>query len=162
MAPRGTTGPDVEVELFVAAGPALVWDLVGDPTRMSDWSPELVRSQWIGGARGPAVGLRFRGHNRIGPRRWSTVCTVVTHDRGREVAWDVTSVGLPVARWSYRLEPEGEGTVVRASFADHRGPLVTLAGRLVRGVGDVRAHNRAGLTRTLAAVKAAAEQAQAR
>jgi len=158
MATRGQARPDVEVEVFVAAAADVVWELVGDPTRMSEWSPELVRSRWIGGARGPAVGHRFRGHNRIGPRRWSTVCTVVTHEPGREVAWDVTSVGLPVARWSYRLEPGEGGTVLRASFEDHRGTLVTLAGRVVRGVADVRSHNRAGLIRTLAAVRAAAEE----
>ena len=49
------------------------------------------------------------------------------------------------------------GCTVTETWTDDRGALVTLIGRFVTGVADREAHNRAGMERTLAALKAAAE-----
>jgi polyketide cyclase/dehydrase/lipid transport protein len=151
---------DVAVSRHVAAEPAAVWQLVGDPTRMGEWSPEAVSQQWLDGATGPEVGARFRGANRIGWRRWSTVCTVVAWTPGREVGWDVSSKGLAVSRWTYRLLPDGDGTLLVEEFTDRRGALMRLIGLTVRGVSDVTTHNRATMIATLERIATAA-QAQA-
>lgn len=149
--------PDVAVSRRVAASPAAVWRLVGDPTRMGEWSPEAVAQVWLDGAGGPAVGARFRGRNRLGWHRWSTVCTVVAWTPEREVAWDARYGGLAVARWGYRLVPDGDGTLLVEEFTDHRGAVMTLLGLVGRGVADVATHNRASMIATLARVAAAAE-----
>ena len=60
----------------------LVYDLVADPMRMADWSPECIRCRWIGGARRPAVGARFRGTSRNGRRRWTTTSTITEMRHG--------------------------------------------------------------------------------
>ena len=72
-------------------GPAdRVWDLVSDVTRIGEFSPETFEAEWLGGATGPAVGARFRGHvrrNGRGPVYW-TVCTVTACDPGRQFGFD--------------------------------------------------------------------------
>jgi uncharacterized protein YndB with AHSA1/START domain len=148
---------DVAVSRHIAADPAAVWRLVGDPTRMGEWSPEALAQQWLGGATGPAVGARFRGTNRIRWRRWSTVCTVVAWVPEREVGWDVSAYGLAVARWTYRLVPDGAGTLLVEEFSDRRGPLMKVIGVSVRGVADVVAHNRTTMIETLERIGAAAQ-----
>ena len=77
-----------------------VYELVSDLPRMGELSNENVGGRWLGDATGPAVGARFRGHNRNGLRRWSTTAKVVVADRGREFTFDVSYYGVPVSRWS--------------------------------------------------------------
>jgi Polyketide cyclase / dehydrase and lipid transport len=148
---------DVAVSRHIAAEPAAVWRLVGDPTRMGEWSPEALAQEWLDGATGPAVGARFRGTNRIRWHRWSTVCTLVAWTPEREVGWDVSARGLAVARWSYRLVPDGAETLLVEEFTDRRGPLMKVIGLTVRGVSDVATHNRATMIVTLTRIAAAAE-----
>jgi hypothetical protein len=147
---------DVAVSRRIAAEPAAVWRLIGDPTRMGEWSPEALSQEWLDGVTGPAVGARFRGTNRIRWRHWSTVCTLVAWVPEREVAWEVSTRGLAVARWTYRLVPDGTGTLLVAEFTDRRGPLMKVIGLTVRGVSDVVTHNRATMIETLARIAAAA------
>jgi uncharacterized protein YndB with AHSA1/START domain len=147
----------IEVSTDIDASPERVWELIGDPARMGEWSPECRRVTWLGGATGPAVGARFRGYNRIGWRRWATTGTVAEYEPGRTVAWDVHAGPVAVARWGYRVEPTAGGCTVTETFEDHRGALIHLVGSVVRGVGDTETHNRAGMAATLARVKAAAE-----
>jgi uncharacterized protein YndB with AHSA1/START domain len=154
---------EVEVTTRIEASPDRVWELVGDPTRMGEWSPECRRVEWIGGATAPALGVRFRGHNRSGWRMWSTVGTIVAYEPGREIAWDVSGVGFPVAQWRYRIAPEpgGEACTVVETFRDRRGRVYQALGPIARGVKDVDAHNRAGMEQTLARIKATAESVPA-
>ena len=153
----GTT-PDVEVAIDVAAPTERVWDLIGDPSRMAEWSPECDRVTWIGGASGPALGARFRGHNTRGWRQWTTTGTLIAYEEGHEVAWHVDLFGFAVADWGYRVEDAGNGqTRVTGSFTDRRSSVMAALGRLARGVSDTPAHNRAGITTTLERVRTAAE-----
>jgi hypothetical protein len=151
----------IEVSTHINASPDAVWDLIGDPSRMGEWSPECRRVRWIGPVSAPAVGARFKGYNRIGWRRWSTVSTISGYETGREVAWDVAAGPLAVARWSYRLEPADGGCTLTESFEDRRGVLIKVIGSAARGVGDTETHNRAGMAQTLANIKTAAETATA-
>src|SRR5688572_6937023 len=71
--------------VHISAPPRVVWDLLTDVTRMGEWSPETRRAEWLGGATGPAVGVRFRGHNRRGLfQRWSTRPRIKVCDVERE------------------------------------------------------------------------------
>lgn len=148
---------DIEVSVRVDAGPERVWGLIGDPTRMGEWSPECTKVSWTGGASEPAPGARFRGSNRNGVRRWSTTGTITTYVPDEELRWDVSVLGMPIAEWGYRIEPDGAGCTVVESFTDRRNGLMLALGPYARGVKDVPTHNRAGMEQTLAAIKAAAE-----
>ena len=45
--------PDVVVSEVVDASPAAVWEVVGDPARIVEISPETYAVRWLGGANGP-------------------------------------------------------------------------------------------------------------
>lgn len=106
-----------KVDIHVDAPPEKVWSVVADLDRMGEWSPECYRITWLDGASSPArPGARFKGRNRWGPVRWSMTCEVRTADTGREISWSTLQRDKDVVVWSYRFDPEGEGTRVTESF----------------------------------------------
>jgi hypothetical protein len=147
----------VNARTDIAAAPEAVWTLISDVTRMGEWSPEATGAEWKGGATGPALGARFAGTNANGTKSWTTTCEVTTCDPGRAFGFRVKAGGLKVAQWDYRIEPTATGCTMTETWTDERGALVTWLGKLVTGVADREAHNRAGMEQTLAALKAAAE-----
>ena len=149
---------DVSVDLEISAPAERVYDLVADLPRMGEWSSECERVEWIGGAAGPEVGARFKGHNRNGRRAWSTHGEVAVADRGREFAFEVRSVlNLPVSRWIYTFAPTEAGCRVVESTVDRRGWLIRTLGRTATGVADRTERNRQTMRETLEALRTAAE-----
>jgi uncharacterized protein YndB with AHSA1/START domain len=152
--------PLAEVTVHIAAPAETVWDLISDLPRMGDWSPETARVEWIGGARGPMAGAKFRGHNQAGSKKWATTGCIAEAERGRVVSWDVTSGPFGVARWAYRFTPTDDGGCdVTEQMFDHRNGLIKFAGKRVSGSDHGAAHNAEGMKATLARLKAAAESA---
>lgn len=147
----------VSVRTDIAAPPDTVWGLISDITRMGEWSPESTGGAWKGGATGPALGARFAGTNANGTKSWSTACTVNACEPGRAFGFGVKAGGLKVSQWDYRIEPTDSGCTVTETWTDQRGALVVFLGKIVSGVAEREPHNRAGMERTLAALKAAAE-----
>jgi uncharacterized protein YndB with AHSA1/START domain len=148
---------DVEVTRVITADPSTVWRMVSDLTRMGEWSPEATGGRWLGAATGPAVGARFKGDNRKGWRRWSTVATVTEAEPGRSFAFDVDYGPIAISHWSYSLEPAEGGTLVTECWTDRRpGWMVTLSAPAM-GVADRAAHNRGNMEATLDALQAAVE-----
>lgn len=149
---KGTTG---EVSVHVDAPPEAVYAAVSDISRMGEWSPETVHCEWIDGATGPAVGARFKGTNKRGFARWSTKPTVTAAEPGRVFAFDV----LPDTRWTYRFEPDGDGTRLSESFEMLRDMpgYIQFAERYLLRVKDRRADLERGMTETLGRIKSAVE-----
>ena len=143
--------------IVIQASGEAVYDLVADPMRMADWSPECVRCRWIGSATQPAVGARFRGTSRNGRRRWTTTSTIVEMRPAELFAWDVTYFGQPVARWEYRIQPHAEGVELVESVEDRRGALLRAVSPYITGSPDRAKRNADTMESTLQAVKAAAE-----
>ena len=73
-----------EARLHIELPPEQVYALVADVARMGEWSPETIRAEWVGGATGPVVGARFRGHNKR-KAGWKTTCTITAAEPGRDV-----------------------------------------------------------------------------
>jgi uncharacterized protein YndB with AHSA1/START domain len=152
----------VVVTTSISAPPQRVWDLVSDVTRMGEWSPETTSCRWESAAGGVQVGTRFSGSNRNGWRRWATSCTVTGADPGRLFSFEVTSLGMRVAEWSYTMASvnEGvEGCELTETMVDQRKLPMRIIGQLATGVGDRTTHNREGMVKTLAAIKRVAETA---
>jgi uncharacterized protein YndB with AHSA1/START domain len=149
---RPTTA-DATIE--IDAPPETIYDLVSDVARMGEWSPECRRCEWIDEP--GEVGSTFKGHNRIGPVRWSTVSRVLVADRPREFSFATLSGDELGTRWTYRLQGDGPTTVTE-SFEAIRTPRLI---DLVERVFLPKRHEQleAGMARTLAALKAAAESA---
>ena len=107
-----------EVAVRMDASPSVIWDLVSDVTRIGEFSPETFEAEWIRGATGPAVGAQFKGHvkrNGVGPTYW-TLCTVTACETERVFEFAVGNDAVTANNWGYRLEPDGDGTLVTEYF----------------------------------------------
>ena len=107
-----------EVTVHIDAPPEEVWDLVSDVTRIGEFSPETFEAEWLGGATGPEVGARFRGHvkrNGRGPTYWAE-CTVKKVEPNQVFEFAVGPKGKAINTWGYQLEPAGDGTDVTEYF----------------------------------------------
>jgi uncharacterized protein YndB with AHSA1/START domain len=156
---RGAMSDQVAETVTVGAAPAEVYAAVSDVRRMARWSPECF-AVWVWSRRAgqPA---RFVGFNRRGPFVWFTTCTVVAAEPGTEFAFDVTTFGMPVARWGYQLAAVPGGTQVTELWQDRRGRGAHTLGRVFTGPAskDRPAINRDGMRTTLARLKRELETA---
>jgi len=147
----------LQVTTEIAAPAEQVWAMVADLTRMQEWSPENDSVVWRKGATSAVPGATFAGTNSQGGKSWKTVGTVVEAEPGRVLSFRITAVGMKVALWTYRFEPTATGCLVTEEWDDERNALVKALGKPVSGVADRATHNREGMERTLANLKAAAE-----
>jgi len=95
-----------------------VWDLVTDITRIGEFSPETFEAQWMGGATGPAVGARFKGHvkrNGRGPTYWAP-CEVTDYTPKTVFGFTVLVGNRRVNNWRYELAATEDGVDVTESF----------------------------------------------
>ena len=145
------------VTVHMDAAPQAAWELVADITNTGRWSPETFEAEWLGGATGPGVGVRFRGHvrrNGIGPVYWTT-CEIIACEPGREFAFAVVMGGQRLNVWRYVFTPAGDGVDVTESFDLKPTPWLRLYWALLgwaRGRTNVN-----GMRQTLERIKAAAE-----
>ena len=153
---KGTTG---QASLHVNAAPEKIYELVTDVTRMGEWSPECQHCEWLDGATGPTVGARFKGSNRKGLVRWSTKPRVVVADAGREFAFCTELRGNDLTKWSYRFEPDGDGTKVTESFemVNDQPATVTFAEKYIMRIKDRKADLERDMLATLERIKATVE-----
>jgi uncharacterized protein YndB with AHSA1/START domain len=149
--------PADAVSMRIEASPERVYEIVTDIAQMGRLSPECTGGRWLDGATAPAVGARFKGHNKRGLARWSTTNEVTDADPGRAFGFKTLQSGY---RWSYRMEPDGGGTLVTESREPFRTrPLVAkLFTQFLLGGEDGHTDElRAGIQQTLERVKAIAE-----
>ncbi|MEU3464041.1 SRPBCC family protein [Streptomyces sp. NPDC006733] len=117
----------VSRSILIEAAATTVYEQVSRPAQMGRWSPENLGATLTGQDESAPVGLVFNGHNKRGPFRWTTRCTVTASDPGRRFAFRVHAIGLrrprlsaPIASWEYRLEKSGTGTKVTETWTDDR------------------------------------------
>ena len=143
----------------VAASPEAVYDLVADVSRMGEWSPVCTGCEWQDDAR-----TRFVGTNTLGGRTWQTVCRVEVATRGREFTFVNTGMdgSADLVKWSYTFAPADGGCALSESwevlpaypeFRLKYQPDLDITSALGEGLDNARA----GITQTLAKLKAAAE-----
>jgi hypothetical protein len=145
-----------EVSLHIDAPAERIYEIVSDLPGMGRWSPENTGGKWLKGATGAAVGAKFRGWNKHGAMRWFTTSTITKADRPNCVEWEVRESST---RWGYRLEPDGDGTLVTEYREPYRktNPLVKLFQRS-GAIGKERETLMVeGMHATLQRVKAAVE-----
>ncbi|RZS37822.1 polyketide cyclase/dehydrase/lipid transport protein [Herbihabitans rhizosphaerae] len=149
--------PTARGEIDIDAPAEDVYRVVSDLPAMAVAAEEFVGGSWLRGAEEAAPGARFRGRNRRGWRRWSTLATVTDAEPGRRFAFEVTSLGLPVARWQYDLEPRGDGCRLTESTWDKRKSWFSRLTVVATGVSDRASVNTENIARTLSRVKVAVE-----
>jgi uncharacterized protein YndB with AHSA1/START domain len=152
MAAEGIEG---RATIQIQAPPEKVYDMVTDVTRMGEWSPECQKAEWVAGASGPAPGARFKGHNKLNWLiRWSTTPTVKVADPGREFTFETGKPGNEETRWTYRFEPNGDGTELTESFESLRyGAFMKMTAKPSKRTAKLNAD----IQQTLERIKQAAE-----
>ncbi|WP_131742573.1 SRPBCC family protein [Actinomadura roseirufa] len=158
----------VEESVAIDAAAGDVYAAVADPRRMGDWSPEVFAT-WV---RDRAIepGARFVGFNRIGRRVWFTTCQVTVALPGEAFAFRVSTFGMPVALWGYRIEDVGDASAPRTRLTEYwedlrrdgrAATVAALLGRVFTGVpAERRAEvNRAGMRATLDRIRAGVRRA---
>ena len=109
---------DGSVTVSMAAPADKIWDLIADVRNTGRFSPEVMEAEWLGGATGPALGARFRGHGKRNEIRpvYCTTCEVTACEPGREFGFAVMMGDKALNNWHYRLTSVDGGTDVTESF----------------------------------------------
>ena len=141
-------------QVTIKADPAEVYRLISDPTVMVNFAEEVFRVRWLGGADKPAVGVKFRGSNRNGWRRWVTTCRITDAAPGERFAYEVrTPFLVPIARWQFDLRPDGDGcTVTETSWLRVPTWFIPFA-ILITGEPDRAGTNQSNIATTLNRLK---------
>jgi hypothetical protein len=141
---------EVVERITVAAAPDVVFRAVADVGGMARLSPECFAT-WVLTRSKDGVPGRFVGFNRRRAYVWFTTCRVVVAEPGAEFAFDVTTFGMPVARWGFRLAGVDGGTEVTQYWRDQRVRGAMILGRIFTGkAAKTRpADNREGMRTTL-------------
>jgi hypothetical protein len=151
------------VSIHVNAPPDEVYQLVADVTRMPEFSPEILSCRWLDGAEEAAVGARFAARNKV-PNRpaWTNKPVVTVVEPGRAFAFARTEKFAGTVEWTYRFDPDLEGTTVTESYEVTR-PLSPVGWFIIGtlfGRGDRRGDLRSGMLKTLQAMRETAEQSR--
>ena len=114
----GTLPRNGRCETTTTASPDDVWAIVGDPTRVGEWSHECGGAEWIDGATTARPGARFRGRNKVGRSKWARVCELVTVDAPHELAWRTVPTRLypDSTMWTITIEPTDAGSRIEQRF----------------------------------------------
>jgi uncharacterized protein YndB with AHSA1/START domain len=107
-----------EASVKISASPEAIWAVISDVTRVGEWSGECRRCEWVGDARAPVPGARFRGRNHRGGVRWTRLNEVIGVARPHTLVWRTVARApyLDSTEWRMSLVEEGEGTRVSESF----------------------------------------------
>lgn len=148
---------------YIDAPPEVLYALVSDVTRTPEYSPEVVRCEWIDGATGPVVGARFKAINHAGRvPDWPNKPVVTVAEPGRSFAFERTEVGAGTIEWRYRFEPQGTGTLVTESYTVLK--KVNMFGWFIidtlAGLKDRRSDLQRGMTTSLERMAAIIENEQ--
>lgn len=152
--------PTIEESIHVNAPPQAVWDMVTDLRRMGEWSGQARGGWWLS-RRGPALGSRFLGLNRLGRARWVTTTKVIRFEAPSVFAFRTEQNR---AVWVYVLQSDGNGgttLVHRRELPDGRPAMARAVARMLfGGAAKYDSTVSPGMQNTLSNIKRIAESSQ--
>jgi uncharacterized protein YndB with AHSA1/START domain len=100
------------------------WDLITDIRRIGEFSPECIGAEWLDGARGPSVGARFEGTNRVADETagfeyiWIRPCTVTVVEPPNRFSYTVGDRydGTAATSWDIEIETTLTGCRISQNF----------------------------------------------
>lgn len=149
--------PSATAQIDITASPEAVYALITDLPTLTELAEETAKMRWTRGS-SAAAGAKFRGSNRNGWHRWSTVCTVTDAEPGARFGFDVTfPPGIPVSHWRYEITAADGGCRVIESTWDRRPGWFRGPAGLATGVPKRTEANLAHIQATLQRLKQRAE-----
>ena len=145
-----------QASVSISAPCGEVYGLITDLPTLSSLAAETTVMKWRKGDKA-APGAVFKGTNRNGIRRWTTVCTVTDAEPGSTFAFDVSYLGIPVSHWRYEIAPADGGCHVTEQMWDHRPGWFVKPGGVATGVMDRPTTNTEHIKLTLQRLKEKAE-----
>lgn len=153
------TDEQLQVQIEIHAPVHQVWDLVADPLRMAEWSPQVDGARWIDDVVGVAIGSRFVNDNSHGPLRWTTHGQVIRFNPPNEIAYRIEENWVV---WAFSLTDPGSGITVLTQTRETPDGIseysLRLTDKYMGGQKVFTATMLAGMTATVEAVRAAAEK----
>ncbi|MDT5010532.1 MAG: hypothetical protein QOH57_2149 [Mycobacterium sp.] len=150
--------PAAGADVTIDAAPDAVYALITDLPTLASLGEEVSSMQWRKGT-SAQPGAVFKGENRNGSRKWTTTCTVTEAVPGSAFAFDVSYLGMPIARWRYDIEGvDGERCRVTEQTWDRRPAWFRPAGGVATGIKDRAGANSAHIKATLRRLKDRAEK----
>lgn len=149
---------NVSQSIDIAASPEDVFRVITDLPSMDRLSPENTGGEWLDGASGPALGVKFKGTNVNGTKSWSTTVTIAEFVPPTSFAFEVTVGPAKVARWSYVVESTPTGSRVTESWTDRRSALSKWMGDKASGRVHRDEFTAESITVTLENLKKSLEQ----
>lgn len=135
------------VEMVFPVAREKLFETLTGVVRMAEWSPEVIRSRWIGDNECAAIGARFRGISRVGLAVWYKDATI-TELRPPEL-FEFRTQGNVIdpgeTTWTFELHEHPDGTLIRQTYLITKPPgrLAVALARLNRRdpsrVTDMRA-----------------------
>lgn len=148
--------PLIEESIDIAAPPHRVWQVVADLGRMSEWSPQVVKT--IVRERPIRLGTGTLNINRRGPLVWPTRAKVVRFEPQQEIAFRIKD---NFTIWSFALAPNDAGgttlTQRREAPDGTSGISSFFVDKLLGGQRGFQAELQQGMRQTLKRIKAAVE-----
>jgi hypothetical protein len=153
-----------EDSVTINCGPAEVYAIISDVSRIGELSPVCKSAAWDDDAQAGKEGAWFSGHNVLGSYSWDTNCQVLAAQPGREFSFVNYGAGRDsgLVQWGYTFEPDGSGTKVTerwqvlpgyVAFVESGGPDVDVKAR-IDGMAQMA---RDGMKETLGNLKRIAE-----
>jgi deazaflavin-dependent oxidoreductase (nitroreductase family) len=154
---KGDTGiATVEVD----CAPQHAWKLIGNITRIPEWSPECYRTHWRGTDHEPRPGATFRGWNRRGAALWTSICRVDAVEDVRSLAFTMITGG-EYTRWTWTIDAGNTDSSCRISqsweMLRDLPPHAVAFEKLLMNVHDRAASLQGNIENGLARVKAVLE-----
>ncbi len=147
------------VSVVIDAPVEKIWGIVTDVTNTKKIAAETLDAEWMDGATGPAVGVKFRGQvkrNGRGPAYW-TECLIETCDVNEDFGFAVVGGDRRINTWRYQFEAVDGGVKVTESFALVGSPFTRAYWALAGGMR--RPTNLRNMQTTLENIKREAEAA---
>lgn len=115
-----TTG---SAETRIEASAEAIYSHLTDLTTLPELSPENVRCEFLDGSERIEVGAKFRGYNKAGDYEWHADCVVTVAEPNLAFAFEVPPGFEHATKWSYTIEPDGDGCIVTEAFV---APLLSM------------------------------------
>ncbi|MDH6193723.1 uncharacterized protein YndB with AHSA1/START domain [Mycobacterium frederiksbergense] len=148
----------LERRITIEATPSVVWDVVRDIRRMSEWSPQVVSVKLRDDDDDIRLGSTFTNLNHQGELEWITHGEVVRYVPEKEIAFRVAE---NYAIWSFSITADGAAATVLTQRRETPDGISQLSLELTEShLGGQQAFTElleAGMEQTLTAIKACAE-----